>query len=116
MSRIMTTHSQPSCRVSREALAAWIGEAIVEIVHGEGGLVQLAREVEVGDPNHRLLDESCEAVGLALWEAPSSSDMAVAARLSGSLTALFDLASHFDLELPLEAQVLKEWCETINPF
>lgn len=111
----MTAPPSQSCRVTRQALAAWIGEAIVEVVHGEGGLVQLAREVELGDPNLRLPDESCEAVGLILWEAPHASDMAVAARLSGSLTALFDVARHFDLELPAQAEILEEWCETINP-
>lgn len=102
-------------RVDRAALAAKIAWAVMEIVYGEGGLVQLAREVENGDPNHRLRDESCEAVAMILWEAPSISDMAIAARLSGALTALFDLARWFELDLPVEAQALEEWSETINP-
>jgi hypothetical protein len=103
-------------RLERRILVQQIAEAILEIVHGEGGLVQLAREVELGDPNHRLSDESCEAVAQILWEAPSASDMAVAARLSGCLTAFFDVVRWFDLELPAEARSLEDWCETISPL
>lgn len=102
-------------RLEREAVAAELAWMIVDIVQGEGGLVQLAREVEGGDPNVRLPDESCEAVGLILWGAPDVRDMAVAARLSGYLTALFDLARHLDIELPAKAQALEDWQETINP-
>ncbi len=105
--------SPPS--VNREVLADELARTIVDIVHGEGGLVQLARQVEGGDPGTRLPDESCEAVGTILWEAADVRDMAVAARLSGYLTALFDLALNFELGLPPEVEALQEWGETINP-
>lgn len=110
----MTAPHAPK-RVTREVLSKSISEAILEIVHGEGGLVQLAREVHLGDPNRSLSDENCEAVARILWEAPSASDMASAARLSGSLTSLFDLVRRFDLELAPEVRALEEWCETISP-
>jgi hypothetical protein len=100
--------------ISKETLGKKLAEAIIEAVHGEGGLIPLAREVWNGDPNVRLADESVEAVAAILWEADSS-DMAHAARLSGSLTGFFYIAKVFDLDLPIEAQVLEDWCETISP-
>jgi len=100
--------------ISKEALGRKLAEAIVEAVHGEGGLVPLAREVRNGDSNARMADESVEAVGAILWEADSC-DMAHAARLSGALTGFFYVAKVFDLDLPMEAQVLEDWCDTISP-
>jgi len=101
--------------LDRADLGRSLGDAIKEYIHGEGGLVAYAREVRSGDPNLALLQETPEAVGDILWSETSAGDMAHAARISGAITACFDLARWLDIDLPEDVQALEEWGDTIYP-
>jgi len=101
--------------LDRVDLGRSLGDAIRDYIHGEGGLIAYAREVRNDDPNVPLSQETPEAVGEILWSETSAGDMAHAARISGAITALFDLARWLDIELPEEIQALEEWGDTIYP-
>jgi len=101
--------------LDRVDLGRSLGDAIRDYIHGEGGLVAYAREVRNDDPNVPLSQETPEAVGAILWSETSAGDMAHAARISGAITALFDLARWLDIDLPEEIQALEEWGDTIYP-
>lgn len=102
--------------ITQEILGKKLAEAIQDYIHGEGGLVQFAREVRNGDPHLPLPKETPETVGEILWCETTVGDMAHVARTCGAITGYFDLARWLDIELPEDVKALMEWGDTIYPL
>jgi hypothetical protein len=96
-------------------LAQQLAVLIKDAIHGEGGLIQMAREIKNGDPDLPLVDESFDSVSSVLWCDSDTVEMTHAARAAGYLTALFDLARRLQIELPVEVNELSDWCYAIFP-
>lgn len=59
---------QEECVIVHGEHAHWISREIRATVHGDEGLIQLARSASGGDPEQALSDESFDSVSKVLWE------------------------------------------------
>lgn len=77
-------------------------------------IIRLARHIEQGDEETPLKNETLIMITKILWEAPKVTQTNETARLSGYLTALFDMADSIGLKLDGNIERFRSWERAFN--